>query len=217
MIRALLALLVLAPAAAHAGEPAKFASAQTSFGDRFLGERLKRTSLEPLAPAQDAKPALRSTVTVAGDIVRIGDLIENAGAAADVAIFRAPDLGQVGSVPAGRVLDVLAPYHFVSLDTRGIAEVVVTRASRAITFDNDVRPVYVEAAATGELHVGRLAFEPRSRRFDVTFDLPGSTAARRLPLRFTGSVNETFEALVLTRALAPGEVLKASDRKSGEA
>src|ERR1043166_6380998 len=214
MIRALLALLVLAPAAAHAGEPAKFASAQTSFGDRFLGERLKRTSLEPLAPAQDAKPALRSTVTVAGDIVRIGDLIENAGAAADVAIFRAPDLGQVGSVPAGRVLDVLAPYHFVSLDTRGIAEVVVTRASRAITagdiearilralggqsgladaknlavtFDNDVRTFYVEAAAAGELHVGRLAFEPRSRRFDVTFDLPGSTAARRLPLRFTGS------------------------------
>src|ERR1043166_2766387 len=208
MIRALLALLVLAPAAAHAGEPAKFASAQTSFGDRFLGERLKRTSLEPLAPAQDAKPALRSTVTVAGDIVRIGDLIENAGAAADVAIFRAPDLGQVGSVPAGRVLDVLAPYHFVSLDTRGIAEVVVTRASRAITA-GDIEARILRA--TGELHVGRLAFEPRSRRFDVTFDLPGSTAARRLPLRFTGSVNETFEALGLTRALRPGEGAKASD------
>ena len=32
-------------------------------------------------------------------LVRIGDLVENAGAAADVAVFRAPDLGQTGAVP----------------------------------------------------------------------------------------------------------------------
>src|SRR5262249_31322599 len=53
--------------------------------------------------------------------------------------------------------------------------------------------------------------EPRNGRFDVSFDLPGSAAARRLPLRFTGSVAETFEAVVLVRPIAAGELIKASD------
>ena len=61
------------------------------------------------APAQVATstaplPTLKGAVTVSGDIVRIGDLIENAGAAADAAIFRSPDIGTTGSVsvrPAG--------------------------------------------------------------------------------------------------------------------
>ena len=39
------------------------------------------------AAAQNAMPALRANVVVTGDIVRIGDLVENAGAVADVPIF----------------------------------------------------------------------------------------------------------------------------------
>ena len=74
-----------------------------------------------------------------------------------------------------------------------------------------MRTLQVEAAAARELRVARLAFEPRTGRFDVTFELPGSAVARRLPLRFTGSLMETFEALVPARAIAKGEVLKASD------
>ena len=31
--------------------------------------------------------------------------------------------------------------------------------------------------------------EPRTGRFDVSFEIPGSAAARRLPLRFTGIVD----------------------------
>jgi flagellar basal body P-ring formation protein FlgA len=50
------------------------------------------------ATAQEARPALRANVTVTGDIVRIGDLVDNAGAVAEVPIFRAPDLGTRGAV-----------------------------------------------------------------------------------------------------------------------
>ena len=39
---------------------------------------------------------------ITGDIVRIGDLVENAGIVAEVPIFRAPDLGQTGTVSAAR-------------------------------------------------------------------------------------------------------------------
>src|SRR5271155_5511089 len=85
------------------------------------------------AQADGGAPTLRASVTVSGEIVRIGDLVENAGAVADVPIFRAPDLGQTGSVPVDRVLDAVLPHHIIGLDTRGLAEVEVTRASRTIT------------------------------------------------------------------------------------
>jgi hypothetical protein len=84
------------------------------------------------AAAQNAAPALRANVTVTADIVRIGDLVEHAGAVADVPIFRAPDLGTRGSVPIERVVEAIRPHQLIGIDTRGISEVVVTRASRAI-------------------------------------------------------------------------------------
>jgi flagellar basal body P-ring formation protein FlgA len=85
------------------------------------------------AGAQNAAPALRANVTVTGDIVRIGDLVEHAGAVADVPIFRAPDLGTRGAVPTERVVEAIRPHQLIGIDTRGISEVVVTRASRTIS------------------------------------------------------------------------------------
>jgi flagella basal body P-ring formation protein FlgA len=183
-------------------------------------------------------PALKASATVVGEIVRIGDLVENAGAVAEVPIFRAPELGETGSVPVARVMDAMRGHHLIGLDTRGLAEIAVTRAARAITakdiearilralagkyglpdsdnlavvFDNDVRTLEVEPTATQELAVVRLSYEPRSSRFDVAFELPGSTVARRLPLRFTGSLTETFATVVPAHELAQGQVLKLSD------
>ncbi len=191
------------------------------------------------AAAQDLDaPGLRASAIVTGDIVRIGDLVENAGAVADVPIFRAPDLGQTGSVPVASVLEAVRGHHLIGLDSRGLSAVAVTHAARTITakdvearilralagkyglpdashvavvFDNDVRPLEVESTATGELAVTRLNYEPRTTRFDIAFELPGSLAARRLPLRFTGSLSETFEAVVPTHEIAQGQVLDAAD------
>jgi flagella basal body P-ring formation protein FlgA len=44
-------------------------------------------------------PCCAPSVTVSGDLVRIGDVIDNAGTAAQIAIYRAPDLGTTGSLP----------------------------------------------------------------------------------------------------------------------
>ncbi len=79
----------------------------------------------------------------------------------------------------------------------------------AVTFDNEIRTLQVEPDS-GDLRVVRLSFEPRSGRFDVSFELPGSAVVRR-PLRFTGSLVETFETVVPLRALAQGEIIRASD------
>src|SRR6187399_1834684 len=87
------------------------------------------------AAAQNA-PRLKPQAIVASDVVRIGDLIENAGVAAGTPIFRAPDLGQTGAVPARAVLDAVRPYGLIAVETRGLSEVSVTHASRIIAADD---------------------------------------------------------------------------------
>ena len=195
-----------------------------------------------VAAAQDASanavPALRANVTVAGDIVRIGDLIENAGAAADVAIFRSPDLGTRGTVSTASIVEAIRPHQLIDIDTRGLAEVIVTRASRPISvqemsasiaqalagqfglgearnisvyYDRDLRTTQVEPGAVGQLQVLSLNYDPRSTRFDATLDLPSSAALHRQPLRLTGTAIETIPAVAVEHPVMRGEVLKESD------
>jgi len=193
---------------------------------------------EAIAETGQAAPRLKELAAVTSEVVRIGDLVENAGASADVPVFRAPDLGQTGAVQVSRIAEALRPYDMDTLDTGGLTEVVVTRLSRALTahditdriarafagqynfgdahnlaivLDRDVRILHVEPSVTGDLVVARMHVEPRTGRFDIGFELPGSTLSRRAALRFTGTVTETVEAAALTRSLKPGEIVKASD------
>jgi flagellar basal body P-ring formation protein FlgA len=188
--------------------------------------------------AQNAAPALRASATVTGGIVRIGDLVENAGPVADVPIFRAPDLGTRGRVPTERVVEAIRPHQLVGIDTRGISEVVVIRASRPIPpneisarvakalenqyglgeahnilveFDRLPQTLNVEPGSTGELAIAALTYNQRTTRFDVTFDLPSSAASRHQEIRFTGTAIETIDALGIDHPVERGEVLKASD------
>lgn len=191
------------------------------------------------AAAQSAgTPKLKELVTVTAEVVRIGDLVENAGPAAGIAVFRAPDLGQTGSVSVPAIVTALRPHEFAGVDTNGLSEVIVTRLSRAITksdiedriaraisgqygygevrnlsvtIDRDVRTMHVEQQASWDLSVARLMLDPRSGRFEIWFDLAGSAAARRLPLRFTGHIMEMVEAVTLTRTLGRNEIIRAAD------
>src|SRR5262245_18271701 len=81
--------------------------------------------------AEPSGPAFSREATVLGEMMGIGDLVDHVGAVADVAIFRAPDLGQTGIVPAASVRDAVRPHHIIALVTRGLVAFQVTRASRA--------------------------------------------------------------------------------------
>jgi flagella basal body P-ring formation protein FlgA len=183
-------------------------------------------------------PSLKREATVSSDLVRIGDLIDNAGASARVPIFRAPDLGQSGMVSAARVVEAVRAHGFPIVETRGVAEIAVTRASRLITvkdlearianalagqpglgearnlvvtIERDARPIHLEPSVGAELQPSRLFYDPRSGRFEVTFEVPGSAAAKRMTLRYAGTVVETAEAAMVMRPLNRGDVVKASD------
>ena len=133
-----------------------------------------------------AAPKLKELVTVTAEVVRVGDLLDNAGPAAGIAVFRAPDLGHTGTVEVTRITEALKLHDIERLDSNGLSEVVVTRLSRVITgkeveerigralagqygfgdvrnltiaFDRETRALHVEASATADLLIARMNVE----------------------------------------------------------
>lgn len=196
-------------------------------------------SLLAPAAAQDVfrAPVLRASITVSGGVVRVGDFVSNSGAAAQIPLFRAPNPGSIGTLPVEQVLAALRQHNVIGVDTQDIAEVEVTRASRAVaedevrariarslahrnglgdaaditvTFDRDVATLQFDATA-GEMEVTSLRYSPASHRFDVTFALATDTRGTPIRLRFTGTAIETAEVAVTARTIERGEILKTSD------
>jgi flagellar basal body P-ring formation protein FlgA len=182
-------------------------------------------------------PMLRANVNVSSDIVRIGDVIDNAGAAGGIAIYRAPDLGTTGSLPTAQVLAALRAHQVIGVDTRDIKQVTVTRLARSVdakdirsavaqalehrnglgdaanlslTFDRDVLDLRLDSSNSGAMQPIAMRYEPRSTRFDVTFEI-GNDSGAPTKLRFTGTAIETIDAVVLTRNVDRIELLKSSD------
>jgi flagella basal body P-ring formation protein FlgA len=200
------------------------------------------TALIPTAYAQSdeeaiANPVLRANISIASDIVRIGDLIENAGSVAQIAIYRAPELGTTGSIPTAQILSKLRAHQVIGVDTHNISEVSVTRLSRAltskdieqqiahllerrnglgdaanlaITFDRELRTLQLDPNSS-DLQPINIRFDARSGRFDALLEIPATNHGPATRLRFTGTAIETVETSVIVRNVDRNEVLKASD------
>src|SRR3954454_18085563 len=183
-------------------------------------------------------PVLRANVTVSAEVVRIGDVIDNAGTAGQIAIYRAPDLGTTGTLPSEQMLSALRAHQVIGVDTRDLREISVTRLARtldskdielqiaralehrgglgdaanlSLTFDRDVKDLKLEASNTGDMQPVSARYEPRYGRFDVTFEIANDHAAAPMRLRFPGAAVETVEAAVLVRNIERNEVIKSSD------
>jgi flagellar basal body P-ring formation protein FlgA len=194
-----------------------------------------------LAQSRDnaiATPVLRANVNVTSDVVRIGDVIDNAGPASQIAIYRAPDLGTSGKLPVAQVLAALRAHQVIGVDTREIVEISVTRLARtldgkdietqvglalehrsglgdaanlSLTFDREVQTLQLDASNSGAMQPISAKYDARSGRFDVTFEIDNAAGAGPTKLRFTGTAIETVEAAVLARGVERSEVLKSSD------
>src|SRR6202011_602338 len=149
-------------------------------------------------------PVLRADVNVSGELVRIGDVIDHAGAAAQIAIYRAPDLGTTGRVPTAQLLSVLRAHQVIGVDTRDLREIQVTRLARtleskdielqvaralerhkglgeaanlSLTFDREVADLKLDSSNSGAMQPVSAKYEPRNNRFDVTFEIAGDNVA----------------------------------------
>ncbi|MDF0497746.1 flagellar basal body P-ring formation chaperone FlgA [Bradyrhizobium yuanmingense] len=194
----------------------------------------------PAAAANDfiAAPTLRASVTVTSDVVRIGDLIDNAGSAALIPVYRSPDLGTTGTLTVGQVLSVLRAKQVIGVMTGDIKEVQVTRLARTlaskdienavaaalerrfglgdaanitIIFDRSVAEMRLDASNSGALQPVATRYDARSGRFDIAFEIANDGNAAPTKLRFTGTAIETVEVAVLTRDIDRTDLLKSSD------
>lgn len=183
------------------------------------------------------RPSLRSEAVITGEIVRIGDLIDHAGIVASAPIFRAPDLGSTGTVSADAVLEAVRKHALVGVDARDVRDVVVTRASRtipasavedaisrtlatqynigsnkdiAVTFAREMRALYVEPSAKGDLRVAHIDYDLRSGRFDATIEIP-SAGGKRTVVPISGRATATVEVATAARTIDRGTVLKDAD------
>lgn len=194
----------------------------------------------PAQAADDgiAAPTLRASVTVSSDVVRVGDLIDNAGSAALIPVYRSPDLGTTGALPVAQVLSVLRAKQVIGVMTGDIREVQVTRLARtlankdletavasalerrfglgdaaniAVTFDRGVSDMRLDASNTGALQPVATRYNARSGRFDLVFEISNDSNPAPTKLRLTGTAIETVEVAVLTRDVERTETLKSSD------
>jgi flagella basal body P-ring formation protein FlgA len=183
------------------------------------------------------RPVLKSDAIINGDIVRIGDLIENSGIVATVPIFRAPDLGSTGTISAETVLEAVRSHALIGIDTAGVREITVTRASRAIptkdvedaiartmstrfdlgppedivvNFLPDMRVIYVEPSAKGQPRVTNIDFDTRNGRFETTLEFPIGPGKRSV-MRLSGRAIAMVQVATVTRTIEHGGIVKDSD------
>jgi flagella basal body P-ring formation protein FlgA len=171
-------------------------------------------------------------------VVRVGDLIDNAGSAALIPIYRSPDLGTTGALPVAQVLSVLRAKQVIGVMTGDIREVQVTRLARTlankdletavasalerrfglgdaanitVTFDRGVSDMRLDASNSGVLQPVATRYDARSGRFDIAFEVNNDNNPTPTKLRFSGTAIETVEVAVLTRDIDRTDLLKSSD------
>ncbi|MBR0973726.1 flagellar basal body P-ring formation chaperone FlgA [Bradyrhizobium japonicum] len=194
----------------------------------------------PARAADDfiATPTLRASITVTSDVVRVGDLIDNAGSAALIPVYRSPDLGTTGALSVAQVLSVLRAKQVIGVMTGDIKEVQVTRLARTlankdlenavasalehrfgfgsaanitVTFDRGIADIRLDASNTGALLPVATRYDARSGRFDIAFEINNDNNQAATKLRFSGTAIETVEVAVLTRDIDRADLLKSSD------
>lgn len=181
-----------------------------------------------------ADVALRPNVTVAGDVIRLGDIFTGVGRHADETVAPAPPLG-IRTTYSSLWLRAVARAH--NLDWRpssDFAHFTVQRASRTIgsgtitrdvlkamssiiagkdvkfRFDNPNVSLLVPAKASDTITVSDLTFHRRTGRFSAYVSAPADAPNARRQL-VTGSLIFEVEVPVLNRAVPRSTVLTRKD------
>lgn len=184
----------------------------------------------------DERPRLRADITVKNEIATIGDFFKNAGHLALTPLFRAPDLGQSGSVTASFVLERAMASGLANPDRNGLSDVIVRRGSLVVTPDmlsdmlrealaerigitdfasldlqlaSQLPTEHADPAAAVPLHIEQLSYSARSGRFDARFAI--RQGQRDKMISVAGTAVETLEVVTLTRRLIRGDIVKRQD------
>lgn len=194
---------------------------------------LAATLLAACAATADAA-TLKPSATVDADVVRLGDIFDDAGPLADGIVARAPMPGRRYVLDSEWLDDAARANGLAWRPSTRFDRIVVERAGRAIgrdaiadalrdalRRDGDGRRFTIEFSgrspeatisplAPPSIEVQSLAVDPPSGRFSALLVVGGGHAsAQRLPV--AGRAIATREVIVLRRTVQQGEIVRADD------
>jgi flagella basal body P-ring formation protein FlgA len=184
------------------------------------------------APAPAEAATLRAVATVDDNVVRLGDIFDDLGTGADIAVAYAPAPGRRLTFGAAALMELARTYRLDWRPSSRFDRVIVERAGRVIQkseimaqlsdalkaeglkrhmevelFGRNVE-MAVPLAAAGPLEVRNLTLDPQTGRFTAMV-AAGDEGSYRLPV--SGRVHETSSVPVLRRAMAPGDIIRKDD------
>lgn len=137
-----------------------------------------------LASAASAAPSLRGDVTVNAAIVTVGDMFDDAGSLAEMALFRAPAPGTTGIVGLDDVRRAALSIGLTSFENVGYTRVRVARASSLVDATLLGGLVSADLMTRGYIATGEQA-EPRFDLADIAINAEAvDQPARLLSLRY---------------------------------
>jgi flagella basal body P-ring formation protein FlgA len=181
---------------------------------------------------------LRGDITTNSDVITLGEILANAPSdVASIAVFRAPALGEQGTIQAGRIIATADSLGLGPVETYGRTQINVMRAARrigseeisnalateignryaldaatlSVAFDGHAPALVVAPEVIDPVRVIDLSYNPDSRRLSGIVFIGPSNAERRAQVMVSGSVIETVEIAILNRAIPRGEAIRASD------
>lgn len=186
-----------------------------------------------LANAAWAAPVLRADVVVNAPLVTFGDMFAEAGASAETALFRAPQLGTSGLVALKDVTAALARIGIVQFDAGGLSDIRVSRSAALVDKDLLTSLIAADLTARGILSDGmsidamfsqtfapitaeavaepatvlNLRYLPGTGAFSARFAIAGIAD----PIDVSGTIELMIESPHITTTLPAGTLLSASD------
>jgi flagella basal body P-ring formation protein FlgA len=189
----------------------------------------------PLAQA-DERPVLRSQVMTLSDIVTIGDFYSNAGLLSSKPLFRSPDMGTSGNVPAAVVAERARAAGLAAAGTDGLRTVVVFRgatrlnrdqlaglvrktlAERNAGLDPDSLEIRLlqspdEVLADPKVHdpirIDRVEWSETTGHFTLHATVAVEFGTE--PMTLSGVATEMIDVVALLQPLRRGDILKEED------
>ncbi len=181
-----------------------------------------------------AEVTLRSSVVVDGNVVKLGDLFDNVGDKADVAVARAPAPGRRVTVDADWLRRVAAMngidwrpqtvFDQSLIERSGVtithtqieAEILRALADQNIPANSQVElasrsmQIVVPIDASLQMDVRDLSYDSEYKRFSATIEVPAhSPSATRVHV--SGRIVSTLQVPVLARPIGRGDVITAHD------
>ena len=180
------------------------------------------------------EPLLREQIKVYSDVVRLGDLFENAGNAARAPVFRSPELGTGGVVAAKRVKAAARQHGLEWRNPGEISEVSVKRPSRMVTLDEIRDAISKHIGRDGE--VWSVSFGRGAKSFHIDPRVKDKIGIKHMDLRsdagrfravvsfdgaehsvpdktFTGRAYLSVDAIVPANIIDRGATITSSDVK----